>query len=316
MQWCEAIVHTNTAGSDAVSELMIRLGATGTEIVDRADVPDPAKPGVYWELFDPAMLAAMPQDVLVKGWFAQDEHTHDVLAGLRTALAALRADGADFGALSLETADVADEDWAENWKQYYKPFRIGERLVVKPSWEPYAPAAGDVVVELDPGMAFGTGTHETTFMCMEMLQKHRRGGERVMDVGTGSGILAIAAAKLNASRVLAVDIDPDAVRVAKENIEKNGVADTVRAVAGDLVKGETMPCDLAVANIVADAICMLAGPLTRHLKSGGLLICSGIIREREADVLAAAKAAGYTVADRLTKGEWVALALQNEANHA
>ncbi len=316
MEWCEAIVHTNTQGSDAVSELMIRLGATGTEIVDRADVPDPSKPGVYWELFDPAMLNAMPEDVLVKGWFAQDGNTHDVLASLRAELAALKADGFDFGALTIETADVADEDWSNNWKQYYKPFRIGERLVVKPSWEPYAPDAGDVVVELDPGMAFGTGTHETTFMCMELLQKHLRAGESVMDVGTGSGILAIAAAKLGASRVLAVDIDPDAVRVAKENIEKNAVSATVRAVLGDLVKGEAMPCDLAVANIVADAICMLAGPLTRHLKTGGLLICSGIIREREADVLAAAQAAGYTVANRLTKGEWVALALMNEATHA
>lgn len=316
MEWCEAIVHTNTQGSDAVSELMIRMGATGTEIVDRADVPDPSKPGVYWELFDPAMLSAMPEDVLVKGWFGQDGNTHDVLAALRAELAAFKADGFDFGALTMETADVADEDWSENWKQYYKPFRIGERLVVKPSWEPYAPNAGDVVVELDPGMAFGTGTHETTFMCMELLQKHLRAGENVMDVGTGSGILAIAAAKLGASRVLAVDIDPDAVRVANENIGKNGVSSAVRAVLGDLVKGETMPCDLAVANIVADAICMLAGPLTRHLKQGGLLICSGIIREREADVQAAAQAAGYTVADRLTKGEWVALALKNEANHA
>ncbi len=316
MEWCEAIVHTNTQGSDAVSELMIRLGATGTEIVDRADVPDPAKPGVYWELFDPAMLAAMPQDVLVKGWFAQDGHTHDVLASLRASLATLKAEGFDCGALALDTAAVADEDWAENWKQYYKPFRIGEKLVVKPSWEPFEPGQGDVVVELDPGMAFGTGTHETTFMCMELLQKHLQPGQRVMDVGTGSGILAIAAAKLGASRVLAVDIDPDAVRVAKENIDKNGVADTVRAVLGDLVKGETMPCDLAVANIVADAICMLAGPLTRHLKPQGLLICSGIIREREVDVLAAARAAGYAVADRLTKGEWVALALANGAPHA
>jgi ribosomal protein L11 methyltransferase len=316
MQWCEAIVHTNTQGSDAVSELMIRMGATGTEIVDRADVPDPTKPGVYWEMFDPAMLNAMPEDVLVKGWFAQDGNTHDVLAGLRAQLAALKADGFDFGALSMETADVADEDWAENWKQYYKPFRIGDRLVVKPSWEVYAPQMGDVVVELDPGMAFGTGTHETTFMCMELLQVYLREGERVMDVGTGSGILAIAAAKLGASRVLAVDIDPDAVRVAAENIAKNGVGDTVRAVAGDLVNGESMPCELAVANIVADAICLLAGPLTRHLTRGGVLICSGIIREREADVLAAAQAAGYAVAERLTRGEWVALALRSEAAHA
>ena len=318
MQWCETVVHTTTLGSDAVSELMMRLGATGTEIVDRADVPDPGKPGVYWELFDPAMLAAMPEDVLVKGWFAQDEHIHDVLAALRGELAALRAaaESMDMGTLALEVQNVADEDWSETWKQYYKPFSVGERLVVKPSWEAYEAKQGEIVVELDPGMAFGTGTHETTFMCMELLQKHLQAGARVMDVGTGSGILAIAAAKLGASRVLAVDIDPDAVRVADENIVKNGVQATVRAVQGDLVLGETMPCDLAVANIVADAICMLAKPLTRHLAAGGLLICSGIIRERETDVLAAATEAGYTTVERLTKGEWVALCLRSEAARA
>lgn len=313
MQWCEAIVHTTTVGSDTISDIMMRFGAAGTEIVDRADVPDPTKPGVYWELYDPKMLAAMPEDVLVKGWFAQDEHTHDVLANLRAQLAALasRETGLDFGTLKMELQDVADEDWAENWKQYYKPFRIGSRLVVKPSWEKYDPEPEDLIVELDPGMAFGTGTHETTGMCMELLEKHLKPGVRVMDVGTGSGILAIAAAKLGAQNVLAVDIDPDAVKVAKENVLHNGVESRVRVIQGDLVKSEAMPCELAVANIVADAIIMLSGPLTRHLQKGGLFLCSGIIREREQDVLAAAQAAGYILADRLTKGEWVALCLIN-----
>ncbi len=318
MQWCEAVVHTTSEGSDIVSDVMMRFGAVGTEIIDRADVPDPSKPGVYWELYDPKMLAAMPEDVLVKGWFTQDEHTHDVLANLRQQLAALaaQADGLDFGTLTLDFQDVADEDWAENWKKYYKPFRIGTRLVVKPSWETYAAKPEDLVVELDPGMAFGTGTHETTGMCMEMLDKHLRSGMRVMDVGTGSGILAIAAAKLGAEKVLGVDIDPDAVKVAAENVLKNGVDRQVRIIQGDLVKGEVMPCELAVANIVADAICMLAGPLTRHLAPGGLFICSGIIREREQDVLDAALEAGYTVADRLTKGEWVALCFSNGEQNA
>lgn len=318
MQWCEAVVHTTSEGSDIVSDVMMRFGAVGTEIIDRADVPDPSKPGVYWELYDPKMLAAMPEDVLVKGWFTQDEHTHDVLANLRQQLAALAAqgDGLDFGTLTLDFQDVADEDWAENWKKYYKPFRVGTRLVVKPSWETYAAKPEDLVVELDPGMAFGTGTHETTGMCMEMLDKHLRSGMRVMDVGTGSGILAIAAAKLGAEKVLGVDIDPDAVKVAAENVLKNGVERQVRIIQGDLVKGEVMPCELAVANIVADAICMLAGPLTRHLAPGGLFICSGIIREREQDVLDAALEAGYTVADRLTKGEWVALCFANGEQNA
>ncbi|MDD3411906.1 MAG: 50S ribosomal protein L11 methyltransferase [Eubacteriales bacterium] len=318
MQWCEAIVHTTTEGADAVSEQMIRFGATGTEIVDRADVPDPSKPGVYWELYDPKMLEAMPQDVLVKGWFEQNEHTHDVLGNLRAQLLSLKTLdlGMPLGTLEMELQNVADEDWAENWKKYYKPFRIGSHLVVKPTWEPYALQSGDVLVELDPGMAFGTGTHETTHMCMELLEKKLKSGMRVMDVGTGSGILAIAAAKLGAQDVLAIDIDPDAVKVARENVAHNKVDAQVRVVQGDLCKSEAMPCELAVANIVADAICMLAGPLTRHLLPHGLLVCSGIIREREQDVLDAAKEAGYIVEDRLTQGEWVALCLQNEAARA
>ncbi|MBO5501881.1 MAG: 50S ribosomal protein L11 methyltransferase [Clostridia bacterium] len=315
MQWCEAVIHTTTEGSDIVSELLMRLGAMGTEIIDRADVPDPDKPGVYWELYDKKLLENMPEDVLVKGWFAQDEHTHDVLNTVRQELAQLAQDGfgLDFGTLALELQNVADEDWSENWKKYYKPFRIGSHLVVKPTWEAYTPVEGDLVIELDPGMAFGTGTHETTNMCMQLLEKHLSSGLRVMDVGTGSGILAIAAARLGAKDILAIDIDPDAVKVAKENVALNGVDQQVRVVVGDLCKSEAMPCELAVANIVADAICMLAGPLTRHLVKDGLLICSGIIREREADVLAAAKEAGYTVYDRIEKGEWVALCLRNEA---
>lgn len=318
MQWCEAIVHTTTVGSDVVSDWMVRLGAAGTEIVDRADVPDPDQPGAYWELYDPKMLDEMPTDVLVKGWFAQDEHTHDTLADLRARLATLSAEqtGLDLGALTLEVVSVADEDWAENWKQYYKPFRVGEKLVVKPTWEGFAAKPGDLVVELDPGMAFGTGTHETTFMCLELLEKYLRPGMRVMDVGTGSGILAIAAARLGAAEVLAVDIDPDAVRVARENIAHNGVHGTARAVLGDLVNGEAMPCELAVANIVADAIRLLCGPLTRHLTPGGLFLCSGIIREREQDVRDAVAAAGYALVERMEKGEWVALCLKGGASRA
>ena len=313
MKWVEAVVHTTTIGSDLISEELMMLGATGTEIIDRADVPDPRKAGVYWELYDPKMLEEMPEDVLVKGWFELNEQTPDVISNVKQRLNELKNDEfIDFGTLELDMQNVADEDWSENWKKYYKPFRIGSHLVVKPTWEPYEAKEDDLIIELDPGMAFGTGTHETTNMCMQLLEKHLQDGMRVMDVGTGSGILAIAAARLGAKDILAIDIDPSAVKVAIENVELNGVKEQVRVVVGDLCKSEAMPCDLAVANIVADAICMLAGPLTRHLEKDRLLICSGIIREREQDVMNAATEAGYTLFDRIEKGEWVALALKNE----
>ena len=313
MQWCEAVVHTTTIGSDIISEELMMLGAAGTEIIDRSDVPDPRMPGVHWELYDPKMLDEMPEDVLVKGWFELNEHTMDVLNNVKQRLQELKNEAfIDMGTLELEMQNVADEDWAENWKKYYKPFRIGSHLVVKPTWEDYTAQPDDLIIELDPGMAFGTGTHETTNMCMQLLEKHLKDGMRVMDVGTGSGILAIAAARLGAKDILAIDIDPDAVKVAIENVELNGVQEHVRVVVGDLCKSEAMPCDLAVANIVADAICMLAGPLTRHLEKDCLLICSGIIREKEQQVMDAAQEAGYTLFDRIEKGEWVALALKNE----
>jgi len=314
MEWLEVAVHTTTQGADLISGLLIELGSAGTQIADRADIPDPGSPGAYWEMYDEKLLEGMPEDVVVKGWLEGGENRAETLALLRARLNALQAEQAKsplpMGTLALEVREVRDADWAESWKQYYKPFRVGKALVVKPTWENYDAQAGDVIIQLDPGMAFGTGTHETTSMCLELLEKHLTPGMRVMDVGTGSGILAIAAARLGTGSVLAIDIDPDAVKVAKENVELNGVADVVKVVCGDLVKGEAMACDLAVANIVADAICMLAAPLTRHLLPGGIFLCSGIIQEREQDVLDAAGKAGYTLVERAAQGEWVALCLR------
>ena len=174
MQWREIIVHTTTDGADLLSELMMELGASGTEIVDRADVPDPDKPGVYWELYDKKLLEDMPEDVLVKGWFARDEHEQQTVENLKARLEELKADsfGVEMGTLRVDEENVKDEDWAEEWKKNYKPFRIGSHLVVKPTWEKYVSQPGDLVIELDPGMAFGTGTHETTAMCVAMIEKH------------------------------------------------------------------------------------------------------------------------------------------------
>jgi ribosomal protein L11 methyltransferase len=304
MDWIEITVTTNTQGADIVSEALIRQGAKGTQIIDRADIPDPGQPSGYWELIDPCLIASMPEAVEVKAWFSSP----DDIAGLEPSLLALpAAAGFDLGPLQVSSAGVRDEDWAECWKKYYKPFRAGKTLVIKPSWEPYSALPGDKVIELDPGMAFGTGTHETTAMCVELLEKHYRGG-KVLDVGTGSGILAIAAARLGASDVLAVDIDPMAVRVADENVRKNSLAEQVRVRQGDLALGIAETFDFALANILADVICMLACPLRGCLKPGAVFVCSGIISPREREVRSALTDAGYTVVDALYRGDWVALA--------
>ena len=304
MDYTEVTISTTTQGSELISDLLMRLGAAGTQILDRADLPDPAKPTAMWELMDQSVIDAMPEDVQVKAWF-DEQSLKAILAPLREQLALLKGPG--MGTLALTMQGVKEEDWSENWKQYYKPFRIGEHMVVKPTWEPWDEKPGDLIIEIDPGMAFGTGTHETTAMCVQLIEKYYSGGA-LLDVGTGSGILAIAAARLGATGIVAVDIDPDAVRVAQENVAHNGLSDAIDVRRGDLLQGLSQRFDFAVANILAPVICMLAAPLKAHLTPGGRFICSGVIAEAEADVNAALLAAGYVIDEITRKGDWVAFA--------
>ena len=185
MDYTEVTVSTSTQGAELVSDLMMRLGAAGTQILDRADLPDPNQPTAHWELMDQSVIDAMPEDVQVKAWF-DEESVGKILHPLREQLALLAGPG--MGTLELTLQGVKEEDWAENWKQYYKPFRLGDHMVVKPTWEPWNAQPGDLIIEIDPGMAFGTGTHETTAMCVRLIEKYYRGGT-LLDVGTGSGIL-------------------------------------------------------------------------------------------------------------------------------
>lgn len=309
MEWMEVAVHTATQGADVVSMLLMQNGAAGTAIEDRNDVPDPNKPHGYWELIDQSLIDSMPKDVLVKAWLPVDGRLLDTLSALKERLAALPAlnPGVELGTLAFDTNRVDEQDWAECWKKFYKPFRAGRTLVVKPTWERYETQPGDKIIEIDPGMAFGTGTHETTGLCLDLLEEYVTPGTRVMDVGTGSGILAIGAALLNASTVLAVDIDPVAVKVAKENVAQNGLAHKISVMEGDLVRDVHETFDLCIANILADVICFLCVPLKTKIRPGGIFICSGIIRDREQDVADALAASGYTVIKRLHRGEWVAM---------
>ena len=309
MDWVEITVHTTTFGADIVSEQLMQEGATGTMVEDRADIPDPTKPNGIWEIIDQKLIDDMPEDVLVHAWFEPDSRFADRMSALGSRMTELKGldMGYDLGTLTIDTLNVRDEDWSEVWKKFYKPFKAGKNLVVKPTWETYEPQEGDRIIEIDPGMAFGSGTHETTGMCLELLEETLQGGETVIDVGTGSGILAIGAAMLGAKDILAIDIDPTAVKVAQENIEHNGLADRITAIEGNLLDKTDMTCDLCVANIIADVICFFAKPLTNHIVSGGKFICSGIIKEREQDVVNALNDAQYEIIEIRRKGEWVAI---------
>lgn len=310
MDWLEVTVRTNTAGADLISELLISAGAKGTSIEDRFDAFSEPTDATQWDLIDQSVIEKMDEDTLVHAYFPAETTSRETIESLRARLAALTPEwlGFDAGKRALEIANVREEDWAENWKKYYKPFRVGRHLVVRPVWEKYEPQAGDKIISIDPGMAFGNGTHETTSMCLGLVEDYIKPGDTVLDVGTGSGILAIASVLMGAQSALGIDLDPVAVRVANENIKRNGLSGRVHAQVGDLVKGIDTQADVVFANIIADAVILLSRAVRAHMKPGGVFICSGIILEREQDVLDALAEAGFTV-DRIEhRGEWSAIA--------
>ena len=313
MDYVELIVHTTTAGSDAVSDVLMEAGASGTMIEDKADIPDPSKPHGIWEIIDPKLLESMPEDVLVHAWFEENPALPSLIENITGRLSQLHDTAENIGSLRVETRSVNDKSWADVWKKYFKPFYAGQHLVVKPTWEPFDPAPGDRVIEIDPGMAFGSGTHETTGMCLSVLEENIRGGEEIIDVGTGSGILAIGAALLGAGHVLAVDIDPDAVKVAAENVANNHVQDIVTVQQGNLLEKVDAVCDICVANIISDIIISFAAPLMSHIRPGGLFICSGIVSMRADEVAQALLDAGYEILQKYTRGEWTAFLSRRNA---
>ncbi len=305
-KYMEITVSTTTSAADSVSDALMALGAAGTQILDRADLPDVDHPLHDWELMDQSVIDAMPEDVEVKAWYPEEDAAR-ILETLKARLPLLRDTLKDPGTLKVTTAETEQTDWSENWKKYYKPFRAGKRLVIKPTWEKWEKREGDLVVEMDPGMAFGTGTHETTALCVEMIEEYYRGGA-FLDVGTGSGILAICAGLLGAEDITAVDIDPDAVQTARENVEKNGLKGRVDVREGDLIKGLSRSFDFAAANILAPIVCLLCAPLFDHLTGGSTFICSGILTEQEDTVQKALTDSGYLILEVRRRKDWVAFA--------
>lgn len=308
--WMEIKVLTTTQAADLISEILLEAGSEGTMIEDKNDVAANQRPEGQWDIIDEAIAERIGDDVKVTGYFPIDEHLNDVIAQIQSELRRLRALELDFdlGKLEVITQGFENEDWAESWKKAFKPIRLGEHIVIRPGWAAFDPLPGDKVIEIDPGLAFGTGTHETTGMCTALVEKYVRPGQRVIDIGTGSGILAIAAAHMGADEVLATDLDPVAVRVAAENAEINGFGDRISCRCGDLLDVVDESGDVVIANIIADVIIMLARPVRERIADGGLFICSGIAVDRRDDVIRALNEADYEILDAPVKGEWAAFA--------
>lgn len=305
MKWAEISIQTTHEAADMVANIFHDLGSSGVVVEDPELINSYLRSG-RWDYSD------IPEEVnteivTVKAYLLVDDQLDHKLALFDERLQELDSYGVDKGSGIRECREIMEEDWATSWKQFFHPVKVGERIVIKPSWEGYEAAADDIVIELDPGMAFGTGTHHTTAMCCRVLEEVVQPGHVVFDVGTGSGILAVAAAKLGASCVQAVDFDTVAVRVANENIAINKVENIVNVAQGDLLTGITGQADIVIANIIADIVIKLLADIPARLKDDGVFIASGIISERLSDVVASMLSHNLIVDKVVEEGGWVAV---------
>lgn len=301
--WIEVRVITKSEALEPVSGIFYSLDCKGVAIEDPNDILGREQGPLTWDFADINVLEHKGKVAVVKAYFAEEDNIEDVIAYVNERLDLLKEMGIDVGEGRVEHEKMHEEDWANTWKQYYKPSKVGEKIVVKPIWEEYTPKDGELVVDLDPGMAFGTGTHETTRMCIQALERYVKEDSTVFDVGCGSGILAIAAAKLGSKLAVGVDLDPVAVESSIENVKYNDL-DNIEILHGNLVEVIDGKADIVVANILAEIICILADDVKRVIKAGGVFITSGIIHDRVDMVCEKLEATGFEIVEKNKDGEW------------
>ena len=301
-KWIQIKVTSKTENLDSITAVMSMV-SNGLQIEDYSDLEERILDGVYGDLIDESVLNADKTVVSVSAYVSADKPVTDHTAFIKERLNQLGVDA------TIDLISLCEEDWADSWKQYYKPIKIGEKLVVVPMWEKYNAENGEVIVKMDPGMAFGTGTHETTRLCATLLEKYVDNNSIMLDVGCGSGILAICASKLGAKECYAYDIDPVAVKVAKENVKDNDVTN-IECGVSDLLKGvKEGKYDVITANIVADIIIRLLPDIGKLMHEKTTLVISGIIDERCEDVYKSINENDFSIVDEIHENGWCAISL-------
>lgn len=315
MKWNKYRIKTTTAAEDIISYTLGELGVEGVEIEDKIPLTQHEKEQMFIDILPE--LGPDDGSAYVSFYIEPEKDSPEFFADIMAALDSCRA-FADMGELSVERTQTADVDWMNNWKQYWKPFEADEGILIKPSWEKVDEddAKKKLVIELDPGTAFGTGMHHTTKLCIRGIRKYLQKGQSVFDVGCGSGILSIIAVKLGAGYAAAVDVDPNAVEYTLDNARKNGVdPEQYTCLTGDIISDAAFrrqfadrKFDLVVANILAEIIIPLSGVVGECLAEGGVFVSSGILASKEAEVSAALKENGFEILEVTHSGDWIAIA--------
>ncbi len=311
MKWVEVVVKTVPENEDMISDILYQAGALGLAIEDPQDFKDLSNNKESWDFIDESLMDFLDDGTIsLKAYFAENHDIEKIIRFINDKIITepFERDGKYLGDVKLNSVD--DEDFAETWKQYYKPLKIGQRIVIKPSWEEYQDKEDDIIIELDPGMAFGTGTHETTSMCIEALESFLKPGDHVYDIGCGSGILSIAAAKLGADKVVGVDIDPVCIEVSNKNIKINNIGNKVKVYKGDLFDVLDDKVDLIVSNIIAEIIAGMVEDLHNFLKDEGIFITSGIILDKIDLVESALLQNGFKILEINRQKEWACIIAQ------
>ena len=307
MKWTEITIKTTTEAVEAVTNILYEQNVGGVSIEDPKDFKFQKKNEYDWDFVEEEIFNSGYDGVIIKTYITEERDVTEDINLIKEKIDGLKEFGIDVGDAIVEISQVDEEDWANEWKKYYKPTKVGKKIVVKPSWEDYEKQEGDLIIELDPGMAFGTGTHETTSMCIRELENYVDETKTVFDIGCGSGILAIAAAELGAKEVVAGDLDEVAVKVSKENCEINHVSDKVVVKHGSLFEVVDSKADVIVANIIADIIKILAKDVSKFLKEDGVFISSGIILAKIDEVCEALEENGFEIVKVERLGEWSAI---------